>query len=99
MQWPPTNPGEKFKKFHLVDASFSVSEDRMFNLLQIIEISFTNRLYKILNSWQATVEPWDSQNLGQDPFASICWLNSSCPGKFWTENQKYTILKPKMIIN
>ena len=33
MQCPPTKPGSKFKKFHLVDAAFKILNVFKFNLL------------------------------------------------------------------
>ena len=40
MQWPPTNPGENFRKFHLVPAASSTSYVLMPILLKMMDNSF-----------------------------------------------------------
>ena len=37
MQWPPTKPGLKGRKFHFVEAASRTSKVSIFNLLKIID--------------------------------------------------------------
>jgi hypothetical protein len=46
MQWPPTNPGEKGKKFHLVPAAANTSNVSMRSAWKIGEISFMNAMLR-----------------------------------------------------
>ena len=44
MQWPPTNPGRKGRKFHLVPAASNTSFVSKPNLLNIIDSSLINAM-------------------------------------------------------
>ena len=48
MQWPPTNPGLKSRKFHFVEAAFNTSNVSMPNLLKIIANSLISAMFKSL---------------------------------------------------
>ena len=48
MQCPPTSPGLKFKKFHLVRDSFKTSLTFNFKSLQIMENSFIKAIFTSL---------------------------------------------------
>lgn len=48
MQCPPTNPGLKFKKFHLLQAASSTALVSIHNLWHIIAISFANAIFTSL---------------------------------------------------
>ena len=53
MQWPPTKPGLKSKKFHLVAAALRISFVFKFNLSKIID----NSLIKptLISRWQFSI--------------------------------------------
>ena len=46
MQWPPTRPGRKFRKFHLVAAAASTSEVSTPSLWKIRENSLTRAMFR-----------------------------------------------------
>ena len=48
MQCPPTSPGLKFRKFHLVDAASKTSVVSIPILSKIRASSFTNEIFKSL---------------------------------------------------
>ena len=49
MQWPPTNPGVNFKKFHFVPAASNTSKVSIFNFENIRENSFTKAI--LISLW------------------------------------------------
>ena len=44
MQWPPTKPGLKFKKFHFVEAAFKTEFKFILSFLQIFPTSLTKAI-------------------------------------------------------
>ena len=53
MQCPPTNPGLKFKKFHLVPAAFNTSLVSIFNKLKIFANSLTKAI--LISLWEFSI--------------------------------------------
>ena len=48
MQWPPTKPGLKGRKFHFVLAALITSKVSIFKFLKTFDNSFTNAIFKSL---------------------------------------------------
>ena len=48
MQWPPTNPGLKLRKFHLVEAASKTWFVLIFSLLNKIDNSLIREIFKSL---------------------------------------------------
>ena len=46
MQWPPTSPGRKFRKFHLVPAAWSTSSVSMPSRWKISDSSFISAMLR-----------------------------------------------------
>ena len=58
MQWPPTRPGLKFKKFHLVEAALRTEFKFILSLLNMFPISFTKAIF--ISLWAFSITLADS---------------------------------------
>ena len=55
MQWPPTRPGLKLRKFHFVDAASNTEPVSIFILEKIIDSSFMRAIFKSLCVFSITL--------------------------------------------